>query len=111
MSQDTKQSAIEAAAEAIRRQGGFSDDKYEHGWSIGYARAAILALRQWMDAEGLVVVPREATERMFRAGSLFRLTSPVEVSGYKDTVGIYAAMIAAAPDALKATDSAQDGGE
>ena len=130
-----KQSAIDAAAMAIANcltvgWDGIHKDKAHwretHGMLDGIysdvngpfqddcreaARAAILALRQWMDAEGLVVVPREATERMFRAGSLFRLTSPVEVSGYKDTVGIYAAMIAAAPDALKATDSAQDGGE
>jgi hypothetical protein len=37
----------------------------EHGKYYGKeADAAILALRQWMDAEGLVVVPREATEDM-----------------------------------------------
>ena len=63
------------------------------------ADAAILVLRQWLAYEGLVVVPKLPSEDQFRAGSTFRFA--VETHGYKDTAGIYAAMIAAAPDALE----------
>jgi hypothetical protein len=64
----------------------------------GEADAAILAFRQWMDAEGLKIVPKTPSQDQFRAGSTFRFT--VETHGYKDTAGIYEAMIAAAPDPL-----------
>ena len=72
------------------------------------ADAAILALRQWLAGEGLVVVPKTPSEDQFRAGSTFRFT--VETHGYKDTAGIYEAMIAAAPDALKAPPPAPSPG-
>jgi hypothetical protein len=64
-----------------------------------HADAAILALRQWLADEGLVVVPKSPSEDQFRAGSAFRLA--VERHGRKETEGIYEAMIAAAPDALE----------
>jgi hypothetical protein len=54
------------------------------------ADAAVLALRQWMDAEGLVCVPRDATEEMSDA-------SPF---GHGLASHTWAAMIAAAPDVL-----------
>lgn len=60
---------------------------------------AIDALRQWLAYEGLVVVPKLPSEDQFRAGAAFRFA--VETHGYKDTAGIYEAMIAAAPDALR----------
>ena len=75
------------------------------------ADAALSAFRAWLEAEGLVVVPREATVGMFRALTLsqmdnddlkFRLSCWALGSFASD----YAAMIAAAPDALKAPDPA-----
>jgi hypothetical protein len=71
---------------------------------FGEADAALSVLRQWLAYEGLVVVPKLPSEDQFRAGSTFRFT--VETHGYKDTAGIYEAMISAAPDALKASDGA-----
>jgi hypothetical protein len=62
--------------------------------------ASISAFRTWLAYEGLVVVPKLPSEDQFRAGSTFRFT--VETHGYKDTAGIYEAMISAAPDALRA---------
>jgi len=63
------------------------------------ADAAILALRQWLAYEGLVIVPAEPTPRMFEANS--NCTTQELWAG----IG-WAAMIAAAPDALKASDPA-----
>jgi hypothetical protein len=60
---------------------------------------ALSAFRAWLEDERLVVVPKLPSEDQFRAGSTFRFT--VETHGYKDTAGIYEAMIAAAPDALE----------
>ena len=89
------------------------------GW-CPQADAAILALRQWMDAEGLVCVPRAETYEMREAGlSAFHDEAQqrginIADAGLAYTMlmrTIYTAMIAAAPDALKATDPAQDGGE
>jgi hypothetical protein len=57
------------------------------------ADAAILALRDWLEAEGLVVVPREATERMQFIGNEYM---PSGGSAF-----VYRTMIAAAPDALR----------
>lgn len=56
---------------------------------------ALSALRQWLADEGLVVVPREPTPRMFEANS--KCTTQELWAG----IG-WAAMIAAAPDALRA---------
>jgi len=57
------------------------------------ADAAILAFRQWMDAEGLAIVPKKATGAMFSAA--------LQRDDHGDLYhGIYTAMIAAAPDAL-----------
>lgn len=57
------------------------------------ADAAILAFRQWLEDEGLVCVPREATEEVRWIG--------IKVRHEGASVGeIYAAMIAAAPDPL-----------
>jgi hypothetical protein len=58
--------------------------------------AAILALRQWMDAEGLAIVPKEATEKMLQHGL-------GDFDGYANATDIrflYRAMITAAPDVL-----------
>jgi hypothetical protein len=66
---------------------------------FGEADAAILALRQWLADQGLVIVPAEPTPRMFEANS--KCTSQELWAG----IG-WAAMIAAAPDALKAPDPA-----
>jgi hypothetical protein len=59
----------------------------------GEADAALSVLRQWLADEGLVIVPAEPTPRMFAANS--KCTSQELWAG----IG-WAAMIAAAPDAL-----------
>jgi hypothetical protein len=64
------------------------------------ADAAILALREWLEAEGLAVVPREATHDMMTHAMLFRSVAERPPHVY-DTAGVYRTMIAAAPDALK----------
>ncbi len=65
----------------------------------GEADAALSVVCEWLAYEGLVVVPKLPSEDQFRAGSTFRFAA--ETHGYKDTAGIYEAMIAAAPDALE----------
>jgi hypothetical protein len=79
------------------------------------ADAAILALRQWMDAEGLVCVPRGATEEMLLKGEEEMAKKDVALilrrkAGEADATetvldslyagDVYTAMIAAAPDVL-----------
>ena len=60
----------------------------------GTANDAMPIIREWLEAEGLVVVPREATEEVLWIG--------IKVRHEGASVGeIYATMIAAAPDALK----------
>ena len=63
---------------------------------------ALATVRQWLADEGLAVVPREATSHMCTHASL------VEVDDIELTPSEYCAawraMIAAAPDALKAPD-------
>jgi hypothetical protein len=59
------------------------------------ADAAILALREWLEERGLAIVPAEPTPRMFEANS--NCTTQELWAG----IG-WAAMIAAAPDALRA---------
>jgi hypothetical protein len=61
----------------------------------GEADAAILALREWLEAEGLVVVPREATGWMLAHGENDNIAGC-----HMDE--IWRSMIAAAPDALRA---------
>ena len=108
MSQD-KQSAIEAAARAMCQNHHMPADdlvRTPDGQSVPYwtefegdARAAILALRQWLADQKLVVVPREATSHMCTHASL------VEVDDIELTPSEYRAawqaMISAAPDALE----------
>ena len=60
---------------------------------------AILALRQWLAYEGLVVVPREATAPMADVGAEARWQSAVRDAN--NVREIYRAMISAAPDALE----------
>jgi hypothetical protein len=70
------------------------------------ADAAILALRQWLADEGLVVVPREPTVGMFRELTRpFKDKPELEFTFGAWALGSFAddyrAMIAAAPDALR----------
>jgi hypothetical protein len=103
----TKQSAIEAVAAAV--------GSYLYPPSEGYpqyeemvheatdilhscARAAILGLRQWMDAEGLVVVPKKCTDDMAGyAGARAEARGDIRMlpGEYRDA---WEAMIYAAPD-------------
>jgi hypothetical protein len=63
------------------------------------ADAALSALRQWLDENGLVVVPREATEEMLEAAVRSRPTALKPTIG--DTIACeYRAAVAAAPDPL-----------
>ena len=55
---------------------------------------AILALRQWMEDEGLAIVPREATQEM--TGAVLDACAP-----RSEIMKTYTAMIAAVPDALE----------
>ena len=73
------------------------------------ADAALSALRQWLADQGLVVVPRDATQEMNSASYMLYMrekNNDSAWSGKKNGHLIYAAMIAAAPDALKAPDPA-----
>ena len=92
----------ERLAEAIGASAyGYTDPvETPNNWgsALHHADAAILALRQWMEEEGLVCVPKSPSQDQFRAGSAFRFAA--ETHGYKNTAGIYEAMIAAAPDPL-----------
>jgi hypothetical protein len=60
---------------------------------------AILALRQWLADEGLVVVPAMPTEQMQKVGSEARWVTPL--MNPDSPFDMYRAMIAAAPDALE----------
>jgi hypothetical protein len=88
----------EKLAETIRTgvTVGFQDEVVN---AAEVADAAILALRQWMDAEGLAIVPREATGEMFQAAHAADPTAPHLTPGEWRLA--YRAMIAAAPDALR----------
>lgn len=69
----------------------------EHGKYYGKeADAALAAFRQWLADEGLVCVPREATEEMLDA-----VMSTNTASNVWQAVRIYTAMIAASPDYFK----------
>lgn len=62
---------------------------------------ALSALRQWMEDEGLAIVPRETTYEMMLHGQheMESAEDPNSDGGYASD--IYRAMIAAAPDALR----------
>ena len=75
-------------------------EKMKSEWPDDAARveklgdAALSALRQWMEDEGLAIVPKKATGAMFSAA--------LQRDDHGDLYhGIYTAMIAAAPDALE----------
>jgi hypothetical protein len=102
----------ERLAETIRTgvAVGFQDEIVN---AAEVADAAILALRQWMDAEGLVCVPREATEGMHdKAAEVFhaervkqrleslKLYGEAAYASWPFSEQMWAAMIAAAPDVL-----------
>jgi hypothetical protein len=65
---------------------------------FGEADAAILALRQWLADEGLVVVQRNPSDAMAEAGWSVRGT---QFEPTPDAQEIYRAMISAVPDALE----------
>ena len=105
----TREELVEAMARAICAAQGLdwkdqfgiyssNGDPLAHEAYMHDADAALSAFRAWLAYEGLVVVPKLPSEDQFRAGSAFRFA--VETHGYKDTAGIYEAMIAAAPDVL-----------
>jgi hypothetical protein len=70
---------------------------------FGEADAALSVLRQWLDAERLVCVPRDPSDAMAEAGWSVRGT---QFEPTPDAQEIYRVMIAAAPDALNASDGA-----
>ena len=68
------------------------------------ADAAVAALRAWLEAEGLVCVPSTPTrEMLLKAGATPDGVSPRGGTDYLGTMlpKYYAAMISAAPDALR----------
>ncbi len=67
---------------------------------FGEADAAILALRQWLADEGLVVVPIHSTLQMDEAGSKEAQMAHAEGISV-DAEVMWDFMIAAAPDALE----------
>ena len=77
---------------AFRQYASYEDARQAGIINIA-ADAAILALRQWLADQGLVIVPAEPTPRMFAANS--NCTTPELWAG----IG-WAAMISAAPDVL-----------
>jgi hypothetical protein len=83
-------------------------DEVDEGWrelATKQADAALSALRQWLADEGLVVVPREETDKMIFAAedvlALSRRGGAVSQTLVSPAAGIWEAMIAAAPDALR----------
>jgi hypothetical protein len=64
-------------------------------------RDEIAALRQWLKENGLVIVPREATEKMWIAGAdkYAQIGSNNLLVG--DFESIWTAMLSAAPDPLE----------
>jgi hypothetical protein len=111
---DTKQSAIEAvktaffdewpclcATEMFCRP--LSPHEIDEDTIDACFHAALIAFRQWLEDEGLVVVPREATYKMMVNGQreMEAAEDPNSDGGYASD--IYRAMIAAAPDTLGET--------
>lgn len=73
-------------------------------WTIDQANEAItLDLLLALEAAGVRMVPVLPTEDQFRAGSSFRMA--VETHGYRDTEGLYVAMIDASPFSPPAKDT------
>jgi hypothetical protein len=69
------------------------------------ADAALSAFRQWLEENGLVCVPREATDKMiFAAEDVLALGrrsgATISQALVSPAAGIWEAMIAAAPDPL-----------
>ena len=56
-----------------------------------------VAIRAYLDARGLVMVPKRPTEEMVRAGNMARMNV---IGGY-DGPSPWSAMLAAAPDPFK----------
>jgi len=77
--------------ERLEAKSFWADGEYGRAINCIHVDDALAALRQWMDENGLVCVPREATDAMVIAGE-----------GRSDayTKYVYARMIAAAPDPL-----------
>jgi hypothetical protein len=93
----------EAVAEAIglKMAGAPEHAKYY----VKEADAAILALREWLEAEGLVVVPAKPSDKMWDDARGVMPNGQAYYSYSSDEIGelvfdVYDAMIAAAPDAL-----------
>jgi hypothetical protein len=64
------------------------------------ADAALSAFRAWLEAEGLVVVPRDSTMQMCQQGDC--TTAMAFEGGYQcEAEAVWDRMITAAPDALK----------
>jgi len=64
------------------------------------ADAALSAFRQWLADEGLVVVPRKATEEMLINGARAHDDFFSQPGPYARTKAVHRAMIDAAPDVL-----------
>jgi hypothetical protein len=69
---------------------------------FGEADAALYALRTWLDANGLVCVPREATNEMLVLGGRSADDFRSQPGPYPRTKAVWKSMISAAPDALSA---------
>ena len=101
----TKAELVEAMARAICAAQGLdwanqfsiyssNGDPLAHEAYMHDADAALSALRQWLADEGLAIVPREADQDMTGA-----VLEPGALRW--EVMKTYAAMIAAAPDALE----------
>jgi hypothetical protein len=102
---------IEAMARAIHQErqsagfGGKATWEYEpadiRAIHLQTARGGLAALRQWLEAEGLVVVPRDSTMQMCQQGDC--TTAMAFEGGYQcEAEAVWDRMISAAPDALRA---------
>ena len=89
------------------------DEMLKHSWQEAMVGPdlvrvddAIDAFRQWLADEGLVVVPREATSPMVEQGYYQSFSRWMPNESVQDSYDIaraqWQAMIAAAPDALRA---------
>lgn len=97
--QNTDDRAVEAVARAICEDlHGAPDDYDDLAWrnqAIKTARAAISAYRQHLEAEGMVVVPREPSGAMIENGSNHHPGINYRGDWQGDTSRIYRAMIQA----------------
>ncbi len=67
---------------------------------IPQSDAALATFREWLAENGLVVVPREATEEMLVRGGRSADDFRSQPGPYPRTKAVWKSMIAAAPDAL-----------